>query len=1012
MAFKFLSSGIDITPESTETWTTVSAADYVPVGDQSTTSGIIVKIEHTNAGIDGSIGLRKQAGQHSRVDIVYPDSLSFGFSGVQDNPTLDFQVYVSTSISVWLIGYTLNATIFPDTQYDVTPETLNAWTNIDLSSQLGSNDAAAAIFELVSETTDSFGFRPIEALGDYHAEYLALHTWVIVKLDDRKRCEAYLTSEHTEVHFIGYIQPDWVSMYPTQNDVGVLLTSTWLDLGPSMTFPANSTGAIIEVVSPTLAYDYGLRQNDATDSASIITRLAQRHLWGTVEVDSSQSAEGYRSNADLKFYLHGVALAEQVKNVFVSVCPDADDGDPRDLKTGWPTISIDALGTATINVKQTNNIGVGTCINYGVDEDKCFISEVISNDTETVVQVTTILGDIPSEVTEATVNSIYHPFLSLYSAENDLQGAGWFGTDDLTDLNIRLNVACYTDTTDHTPDTHGLIWRGWRTDPSRNLRIFTPSGESECIQDVNRHSGYWNSSIYYLDSYLYMYVPYCTIDGLQIYRATSRVMYLNNLWFTFGEIVLSNCILKRGTSSSNYPVVDLQQAYSTTYVRIFNNIICGAVGGRGIEIDDADYIAWIENNTIADCTIGIRQTNGTVVATNNIVRIPDPSTYKTFEGDFSADSGYNLTNDSEAPGSNNIEDADLDDIFRDTASGDYRLDEGDTTAVDQATQDTITYFLTDIAGTTRGVYTTMWDIGAFEIPESSSSSSSSSHSSSSSSSSYFFANLIDDLILEWGPSCSSSSSSSNSSISSSSSSKSSSSSSSSSSSASLSSSSSSSSSLSSSSSSSSSLSSSSSSSSSSSISSVSSSSSSSLSSSSSSLSSSSQSSSSSYSSSSSISSSSSSSSSSSLSSSSSSLSSSSSSSSSLSSSSSSHSSSSSSSSSTVGWDITAPVLAINEQDTATVRISFFDEDDQPVVPDSVTYVAFDKFSGEIRSEGTVDPATLSTSIHILLTSDTNVIYNQNNRFEMCVMNIAFTYDGGKVGRIRHQYKIRNISIIT
>lgn len=100
---------------------------------------------------------------------------------------------------------------------------------------------------------------------------------------------------------------------------------------------------------------------------------------------------------------------------------------------------------------------------------------------------------------------------------------------------------------------------------------------------------------------------------------------------------------------------------------------------------------------------------------------------------------------------------------------------------------------------------------------------------------------------------------------------------------------------------------------------------------------------------------------------------------------------------------------VNERTSLTLTVSFFDEDEVAVTPDSATY-RIDSLQG---SRGTsVLPATtigsLSTTATLEVTSDQNQIIRQRNPYEIKVVTVEFDYDSGKRGTAEYRYKVLNL----
>ena len=100
--------------------------------------------------------------------------------------------------------------------------------------------------------------------------------------------------------------------------------------------------------------------------------------------------------------------------------------------------------------------------------------------------------------------------------------------------------------------------------------------------------------------------------------------------------------------------------------------------------------------------------------------------------------------------------------------------------------------------------------------------------------------------------------------------------------------------------------------------------------------------------------------------------------------------------------------SVNEQTTCQVTIAFYDEHDNTLTPDSISYILYDKFSGTQRATGTLTP---NTSVTLEITPSQNNILDQTNRYEIAVLQVTFISDG-KQATSTYSYKIVNLSKVT
>lgn len=100
---------------------------------------------------------------------------------------------------------------------------------------------------------------------------------------------------------------------------------------------------------------------------------------------------------------------------------------------------------------------------------------------------------------------------------------------------------------------------------------------------------------------------------------------------------------------------------------------------------------------------------------------------------------------------------------------------------------------------------------------------------------------------------------------------------------------------------------------------------------------------------------------------------------------------------------------IYEQTTAILTLTFTDAGGSSIVPDTITYTLYDKFSGTVRTTGTV--ASPAASVELELTPTNNQILQATNRYEIATIEVYFTY-GTREGKDTYSYKILNMSKVT
>jgi uncharacterized delta-60 repeat protein len=396
-----------------------------------------------------------------------------------------------------------------------------------------------------------------------------------------------------------------------------------------------------------------------------------------------------------------------------------------DLNTNSRTVEIYGT-TATFSGAMPDNVGVGDVLQYQVT-GTYYLAFIHGRVSDTVYTVVPADGGTPQAAAAGTAVAVYRAYTSLANwqalNENDIidDTVENFDTSrDLVSANTIMKVACYGD----GPDTTMVIIDGWTTSADNYIKIYTPYLSTE-VGASQRHSGKWDNSKYRIESGV---APIrigansagagnVWIDGLQVYLSSvtgngnSGILSYQT---TQANHRISNNIIRSVTNNTySYTGIYFFGAAASSEARIWNNIVYGFNGtnGSGISNSDADYTAYVYNNTVYDCSVGYA-TSGTSIAKNNIAY----NNTNNYSGSFNAASTNNLSGPSQtdAPGSNPRNAVTVTFVDPSGSPPDFHLDSTDIGAKGYGTDlsgDASLDFTEDIDGGTRSG---LWDIGADE----------------------------------------------------------------------------------------------------------------------------------------------------------------------------------------------------------------------------------------------------------------------------------------------------------
>ncbi len=591
-----------------------------------------------------------------------------------------------------------------------------------------------SIIRLSSENPGSaseVGIRLSGASSAYLSNNIVMGWWDGINIGDMNPFENYIVYNNTVIDSIEVGIGGWG--YPS-GPANVIFKNNIVQNkdagGRGFSFDSNSN--IVKVYSNNVSnngYVLGSNSYSSTTVAFVSTSTNDFHLANndTAAIDRGVSL---RDDANLKIIddIDGsvrangfdVGADETAIKIYRSVGPSNTTA----LSTGSSTtLTISGL-TATFNVAQPNNVGVGDAVQYDSDGNGSvdaisFIHKRISNFQFLISKAS---GTPPVEVAGDQDWSIYRAYTSLFNAEAGTENTGiistlrnfdeWSGGKDLVGANQVWNIACYGDAV----DTVAVTIDGWTTGEYNFLKVFTPVSASE-VGVTQRHSGRWDDTKYNLNisntstsQTITVNDEYVSIDGIQLYANPQNGFAKNGILSNSGGNYLKiyNSIIK--TNTYNIASVKAIGLYSNGPHYVFNNIIYEWNNNNniGIFVDTSAGKVYVLNNTIIDSYTGIRcEGAGDIVAINNIIQ----DCVDGYSGNyFDSVSDYNISDIAGDSPNTTFATTSKEVIFVDEENYDFHLAPG-SAGIDVGTS---TGFFADAQNDIDGDLRRTWDIGADE----------------------------------------------------------------------------------------------------------------------------------------------------------------------------------------------------------------------------------------------------------------------------------------------------------
>lgn len=285
---------VEITPGAASAWTDADVSAYIPSG----ATGVILHCENQSSSV--AIGWRKNGGTDNRTTNITTGGGYWACVGVDVSRILELYCGSITTLNIWLVGYFTSEAVFFANGVDKTIGTATAWTDVNISSDTGSDTALLAFLETNRNGGDVCGFRK-NGSTDNRTSSVILHCAATVGVDGSEIYEQWVDILNIDTFLLGYMKSG-VTTYTNGTDVSLSTTGAWVDL-PAL--PAGAIGGLYQTIGAVNPNKAGLRKNGASENVLGFTRQSSP----LIECDGSQLVEGYIDNTVADFFEAGYFTA-------------------------------------------------------------------------------------------------------------------------------------------------------------------------------------------------------------------------------------------------------------------------------------------------------------------------------------------------------------------------------------------------------------------------------------------------------------------------------------------------------------------------------------------------------------------------------------------------------------------------------------------------------------------------------------------------------------------------------
>jgi hypothetical protein len=194
----FFVNAVDKSISAAGSWTDVDIS--ADTGADTAIGAVFVVMDTTRD--DYQVGLRMKGSSDELYCEKDKGDADTALIGLDANEVAQMKIE-NTAIDLYLVGYVTSGAVFFTNAVNKATSTTGSYVDVDITGDIGSDDANGAILRLVSSGEVYFGVRPNGATHDFY-QRLVEQKWPVIGIDENNILEQKISATTHDLYLTGY----------------------------------------------------------------------------------------------------------------------------------------------------------------------------------------------------------------------------------------------------------------------------------------------------------------------------------------------------------------------------------------------------------------------------------------------------------------------------------------------------------------------------------------------------------------------------------------------------------------------------------------------------------------------------------------------------------------------------------------------------------------------------------------------------------------------------------------